>query len=68
MAPPKIAGLLTNAEFTAIMPECDSAGLWMAQRLALKRAIPNDASPNQVITGSSETLADRRKPIDDRDA
>lgn len=65
MAPAKIPTLLTDAEFTAMMPKCDSAGWWMAQRLGLKRATPNDAAPNQVITGSSETEADRRKPIDE---
>lgn len=68
MAPAKIPALLTDAEFTAMMQECDSAGLWMAQRLALKRATSNDAAPNQLISGSSETVADQRKPIDEPDA
>ncbi|EKT4482668.1 hypothetical protein [Pseudomonas rhodesiae] len=68
MAPAKIPALLTDEEFTAMMQKCDSAGLRMAQRLALKRATPNDAAPNQLISGSSETVADQRKPIDEPDA
>lgn len=53
MAPTKIPALLTDAEFTAMMQESDSAGLWMAQRLALKRATPNDAAPNLRLSKRS---------------
>lgn len=68
MALAKIPALLTDEEFTAMMQECDSAGLWMVQRLALKCATPNDAALNQLVTGSSETVVDQCKPIDEPDA
>lgn len=61
----KIPRVLTNEEFADMMQEFDSAGQWMVERLALKRATASDISPKHASTDSSLSAASDRKAIDD---
>ena len=60
-----IPRVLTNEEFADMMQEFDSAGQWMADRLALKRATSSASSPKHSSSDSSQSAASDRKAIDD---
>lgn len=64
MTPDRLPAFLTDEEFAGMMRDFDTAGHWMREQLALKRATPSAAAQKQPSAGESQMAADARPAID----